>query len=115
MIRTSRPPSLRSEQGDPFSAIMRPPHAETSDDRSARLQREANAKKISDSIDEAIKQDRERLKKSKEDVKVSARSRYFLHDMASREPSQIASVTPATEMHFVTLDTRSAEEALFAL
>ena len=74
MIRTTRPPSLHSEQGDPFSAIMRPPPAETSEDRSARLQREANAKKISDSIDEAIKQDRERLKKSKEDVKVSVLS-----------------------------------------
>ncbi|KZT73657.1 G-protein alpha subunit [Daedalea quercina L-15889] len=73
MIRTSRPPSLRSvatEPGDPFSAIMRPPAAESSDDRSARLQREANAKKISDSIDEAIKQDRERMKKRKEDVKL---------------------------------------------
>lgn len=77
MIRTTRPPSVHSiaaEQGDPLSVIMRPPLVETSDDRSARLQREANAKKISDSIDEAIKQDRERYKKSKEDVKVSAHS-----------------------------------------
>ncbi|KAI0720385.1 G-protein alpha subunit [Fomitopsis betulina] len=73
MIRTTRPPSVHSiaaEQGDPLSVIMRPPLVETSDDRSARLQREANAKKISDSIDEAIKQDRERYKKSKEDVKL---------------------------------------------
>ena len=108
MIRTSRPPSLRSEQGDPFSAIMRPPPAETTEDRSARLQREANAKKISDSIDEAIKQDRERFKKSKEDVKVSTHSRYLLRGMAPREPSQFAPPTPTREMHPITPARRSA-------
>ncbi|KAH9838519.1 G-protein alpha subunit [Rhodofomes roseus] len=71
MISTSRPPSLRSvATEDPLSAILRPPPAESSEDRSVRLQREANAKKISDSIDEAIRQDRERLKKRKEDVKL---------------------------------------------
>ncbi|KAH9923267.1 G-protein alpha subunit [Fomitopsis serialis] len=71
MISTSRPPSLQSvATEDPLSAIMRPPPAESSENRLARLQREANAKKISDSIDEAIKQDRERLKKRKEDVKL---------------------------------------------
>lgn len=70
---------------------------ETAEDRSARLQREANAKKISDSIDEAIKQDRERYRKSKEDVKVSAYSRYLLLcDVGPRQPRAFAPATVAT-------------------
>ncbi|EED85956.1 candidate G-protein alpha subunit [Postia placenta Mad-698-R] len=72
MIRTSRPPSVHSttDPGDPLSLILRPPTSETERDRVLRLQREADAKRISDSIDEELKLDRERYKKSKQDVKL---------------------------------------------
>ncbi|KAI0956111.1 hypothetical protein AcV7_006604 [Taiwanofungus camphoratus] len=73
MIRTSRPPSVHStntESADPLAAILRPPATETDRDRLSRLQREAEAKRISDSIDEEIRLDRERYKKNKQDVKL---------------------------------------------
>ncbi|OCH94427.1 G-protein alpha subunit [Obba rivulosa] len=73
MIRTSRPPSVHStntEAGDPLAALLRPPATETDHERALRLQREADAKRISDSIDEQIRADRERYKKSKQDVKL---------------------------------------------
>lgn len=73
MISTSRPPSINSvgADGDPFSALLRPPASETEHERVARLQREADAKRISDSIDEELKAERERLRKSKQDIRVS--------------------------------------------
>ncbi|KAI0360019.1 G-protein alpha subunit [Trametes cingulata] len=72
MISTSRPPSVNSmgTDGDPFSALLRPPASETEHERIARLQREADAKRISDSIDEEIKADRERMRKSREDIRL---------------------------------------------
>ncbi|KAI0635765.1 G-protein alpha subunit [Trametes polyzona] len=72
MISTSRPPSVNSmgTDGDPFSALLRPPASETEHERIARLQREADAKRISDSIDEEIKADRERLRKSRQDIRL---------------------------------------------
>ncbi|KAI0703439.1 G-protein alpha subunit [Cytidiella melzeri] len=73
MIRTSRPPSVHStttEVGDPFSAQLRPPPGETENDRQLRLQQEAEAKRISDSIDEELKQDARRIQKRKQDVKL---------------------------------------------
>lgn len=73
MITTSRPPSIRStttETGDPLSALMRPPPTETEREKRLRLEREADAKKVNDLIDDQIRADRERYKKSKQDVKV---------------------------------------------
>ncbi|KAI0084041.1 G-protein alpha subunit [Irpex rosettiformis] len=73
MLRTSRPPSVHStntELGDPFSAHLRPPPGETEPDRQLRLQQEAEAKRISDSIDEELKQDAKRISKRKQDVKL---------------------------------------------
>ncbi|KAI0324145.1 G-protein alpha subunit [Cubamyces sp. BRFM 1775] len=72
MISTSRPPSINSvgADGDPFSALLRPPASETEHERVARLQREADAKRISDSIDEELKAERERLRKSKQDIRL---------------------------------------------
>ncbi|PCH42467.1 G-protein alpha subunit [Wolfiporia cocos MD-104 SS10] len=73
MISTSRPPSVHStttDAGDPLSALLRPPPSESETDKALRLQREAEAKKINDKIDEEIKADRERYKKSKQDVKL---------------------------------------------
>ncbi len=84
MITTSRPPSVHSTtpDADPFSAFLRPPASETEHERVARLQREADAKRISDSIDEEIKADRERLRKSKQDIRVSIPS----HDIPVLRP-----------------------------
>ena len=60
MISTpsARPPSVRSvgtDYGDPISALLRPPPGESDHERQLRLQREAEAKRISDSIDEELK------------------------------------------------------------
>ncbi|KAI0649357.1 G-protein alpha subunit [Trametes meyenii] len=72
MISTSRPPSVNSigADGDPFSALLRPPASETEHERIARLQREADAKRISDTIDEEIKADKERMRKSRQDIRL---------------------------------------------
>ncbi|TBU49747.1 G-protein alpha subunit [Dichomitus squalens] len=72
MISTPRPPSVHSSNtdGDPFTAFLRPPASETEHERVARLQREVEAKRINDSIDEEIKADRERLRKSKQDIRL---------------------------------------------
>ncbi|KAI0768152.1 G-protein alpha subunit [Trametes elegans] len=72
MITTSRPPSVNSlgAEGDPFSALLRPPASETEHERVDRLRREADAKRISDSIDEEIKADRERMRKSRQDIRL---------------------------------------------
>ena len=73
MITTPRPPSVHSttNDADPFSAFLRPPTSETEHERVDRLRREADAKRVSDNIDEEIKADRERLRKSKQDIRVS--------------------------------------------
>ncbi|KAI9057233.1 G-protein alpha subunit [Trametes sanguinea] len=72
MISTSRPPSVNGSgpDVDPFSALLRPPANETEHERIARLQREADAKRVSDSIDEELKADRERMRKSKQDIRL---------------------------------------------
>ncbi|TFK93955.1 G-protein alpha subunit [Polyporus arcularius HHB13444] len=72
MISTSRPPSVHSSNtdADPFSLFLRPPASETEHERVTRLHREADAKRISDSIDEEIKADRERMRKSKQDIRL---------------------------------------------
>ena len=74
MISTApRPPSVRSmttDSGDPISALLRPPPGETESARQLRLQREAEAKRISDRIDEELRLEEKRFRKRKEDVKV---------------------------------------------
>lgn len=67
MMRTS---SIRS-QDDPLSVALRPPPTESETDRQMRLQREAEARRISEQIDEELRIEREKLKKSKSDVKVT--------------------------------------------
>jgi len=64
-----RTPSLYS-QDDPISAALKPSPTETEAERSVRLVREADAKRISEQIDEDLRLERERLKKRKGDVKV---------------------------------------------
>lgn len=48
---------------DPLSVLMLPPPDETVEQKQAREQKEAEAKKISDSIDEELKRERAALKK----------------------------------------------------
>jgi len=64
-----RPPSVYS-QDDPISAALQPPPTETEQERAFRLESEAEAKRISEQIDEEIKQERERLRRNKDDIKV---------------------------------------------
>ncbi|KIJ66946.1 hypothetical protein HYDPIDRAFT_128433 [Hydnomerulius pinastri MD-312] len=66
MMRTS---SIRS-QDDPLSMAIRPPPTESDTDRQTRLQQEAEARRISEQIDEDLRVERERLKKSRSDVKL---------------------------------------------
>ncbi|KAF8554590.1 G-alpha-domain-containing protein [Imleria badia] len=66
MIRTS---SIRS-QDDPLSIAIRPPLRESETDRQMRLQQEAEARRISEQIDEDLRIEREKLKRSKGDVKL---------------------------------------------
>lgn len=60
----------RRSLSDPLAAALRPPPNETPAEREIRLQKEGEAKKVSDAIDEQIRQERAQLKKSKADVKV---------------------------------------------
>lgn len=69
MLHARRPPSVYS-QDDPLSFAIRPPDVEPELERRARLQREADAKRISDIIDEQLKIDRKNYDKSKQDVRV---------------------------------------------
>lgn len=64
-----RSPSIYSED-DPISLALRPPLTETIPQREARLNLEAEARRISQGIDDLIRLDREKLKKSKTDIKV---------------------------------------------
>jgi len=64
-----RTPSLYS-QDDPITAAMQPPASETDAQRIARLELEAEAKRVSEQIDEDLRNEREKLRKSKTDVKV---------------------------------------------
>lgn len=69
MLHARRPPSVYS-QDDPLSFATRPPDVETDIERRARLQREADSKRISDIIDEQLKVDKRVFEKSKQDVRV---------------------------------------------
>lgn len=67
-------PSLYS-QDDPLAEALKPPSFETDAERYARLQAEAEAKRISEQIDEDLRQERERLRRKRADVKVSSSER----------------------------------------
>ncbi|KAJ7077129.1 guanine nucleotide binding protein, alpha subunit [Mycena belliarum] len=68
-----RTPSLYSTDSavDPISQVMRAGHAsESTDQRRARLESEAEAKRVSEQIDEELRQEREKLRRSRGDVKL---------------------------------------------
>ncbi|KAJ7031623.1 heterotrimeric G protein alpha subunit [Mycena alexandri] len=57
-------------ESDPFYEIMRPPPDETPAQMTARLKREADAQRISDTIDEDIKRDRALQRKSRKELRI---------------------------------------------
>ncbi|KAJ7170870.1 guanine nucleotide binding protein, alpha subunit [Mycena crocata] len=68
-----RTPSLYSTDStvDPISQVMRASHAsESLEERRARLEAEAEAKRVSEQIDEELRQEREKLRRSRGDVKL---------------------------------------------
>ncbi|KAK7032274.1 hypothetical protein VNI00_013233 [Paramarasmius palmivorus] len=64
-----RTPSLYS-QDDPITEALKPPVTETEAQRRIRLQEEAEAKRISEQIDEDLRQERELIKRKRGDVKL---------------------------------------------
>ncbi|ESK93967.1 guanine nucleotide-binding protein alpha-4 subunit [Moniliophthora roreri MCA 2997] len=64
-----RTPSLYS-QDDPITEALKPPPTETEAQRRVRLQEEAEAKRISEQIDEDLRQERELMKRKRGDVKL---------------------------------------------
>lgn len=64
------PPPAPPIFSDPFAAALLPPPDESPDERSRRIQREHDAKRISDSIDEQLQLERFERKKSRSDVNV---------------------------------------------
>jgi guanine nucleotide-binding protein alpha-1 subunit len=68
------PTSSIYSQDDPISVALRPPPSESELERQDRLRLEREAKRISEQIDEELRLERERLKKSKNDVKVSVQT-----------------------------------------
>jgi guanine nucleotide-binding protein subunit alpha len=70
MMRSKHSLSRRRSLSDPLSKALQPPPDESPAARDRRLKREAEAKKVSDDIDEMIKHDRAQLKKQKQAVKI---------------------------------------------
>ena len=73
----AKPKNINTREGlrrrslsDPLSAALLPPPNETLEQKEERLRVEVEAKRVSDGIDEMIKQDKAELKKTKADVSV---------------------------------------------
>ena len=63
-------PNRRRSLSDPLAAALLPPENESPTERAARLRAESDAKKISDNIDEMLRQERLERKKSRAEVHV---------------------------------------------
>lgn len=70
MMKTHARPSSIYSADDPLAQAIKPPNSESEDEKRARLQAEQEAKRISDEIDDKIKEERERRKKAGAEVKV---------------------------------------------
>ncbi|GAW00185.1 guanine nucleotide-binding protein [Lentinula edodes] len=64
-----RTPSIYS-QDDPLTEALKPPESETELERRARLEEEAEAKRVSEQIDEELRLERESMKRKRGDVKL---------------------------------------------
>lgn len=63
-------PRISLDSEDPFSLAIAPPSDETSEERAQRLQKEADARRISNDIDEQIRAEAAALKKAKRAVRL---------------------------------------------
>jgi guanine nucleotide-binding protein alpha-1 subunit len=61
---------FRSSDHDPLTAAIAPPPNETPDERAARLRAEAEARRVSEEIDEQLKQERASRRRQRPCVKV---------------------------------------------
>lgn len=57
---------------DPLTIAMRPSPTETETEKQARLNEETKARLVSEKIDEELRLERNKLQKTKDDVRVSA-------------------------------------------
>jgi hypothetical protein len=69
-----KPTAALDPRRRPLLSRLRPSAYESDYEKHARLEREIEAKRISDRIDDEIRRDKERFKRTKQDVKVSTRS-----------------------------------------
>ncbi|KAL0955368.1 hypothetical protein HGRIS_001616 [Hohenbuehelia grisea] len=60
----------RNNDYDPFTLVLAPPPGETAEEKAARETKEADAKRVSDAIDDSIRRDRAALKKQKTVLRV---------------------------------------------
>ncbi|KAK7026128.1 hypothetical protein VNI00_015703 [Paramarasmius palmivorus] len=70
MVKNKTELNRRRSLSDPLTAALLPPPNETPEERQQRIKAESEAKKISDGIDEMIRQERNELKKTRPDVSV---------------------------------------------
>ena len=68
MLTARRPPADLSD--DPLTLALRPPETETEGERRIRLQKEAEAKRVSEQIDEQLRQDKRQWDKQRQDIRV---------------------------------------------
>ena len=71
MLRTQTRTSSIYSADDPLALALKPPLSESEIERQNRIDAELEAKRISDKIDEEIRQERESKKKANMEVKVS--------------------------------------------
>jgi guanine nucleotide-binding protein alpha-1 subunit len=62
--------SRARSDSDPLARVLRPSNAETPQERQARLEQEAYAKKVSDAIDEQIRKEKAEKAKRKQEVRI---------------------------------------------
>ena len=61
---------LNLRDDDPLARVLAPPPNETAEDRQARLRAEAEAKRISDAIDEELQQQRNAERRAARPIKI---------------------------------------------
>ncbi|THH08594.1 hypothetical protein EW145_g2596 [Phellinidium pouzarii] len=93
MIRTQTRTSSIYSADDPLAFALRPPPEESDDERQTRIAAELEAKRISDRIDDDLRQERERKKRASMQVKVRAtlaRSRSRPIVLVCEQPCEVA-------------------------
>ncbi|PFH45359.1 hypothetical protein AMATHDRAFT_71794 [Amanita thiersii Skay4041] len=70
MLKSKHPQSRRRSISDPLAVVLRPPPNESPEDRESRLKAESDARKVSNEIDEMLRQERMDKKRMRADVSV---------------------------------------------